>query len=91
MVNARIYCFDCRATFEVYADQMGPDAPAAACPHCGAKVPETPFHKLLNAVYTLQEVEKDLLNAHDDRGEPLFSVDLRNYHTRKNHRQKGTA
>lgn len=82
MVFAKAFCFDCQGKFDIYADSMTENQPPAACPHCGAVMPEKAFRKLLNVTMQLAEVEKDLRSAADADGAPLFSVDLNNYYPR---------
>lgn len=81
MTYARVFCFDCKGTFELHADRMQDQNPAA-CPHCGAVMPTKAYAKLFDVTMQLAEIEKDLRAASDVDGITLFSVDLANYHPR---------
>ena len=81
MTYARVFCFDCKGTFELHADRMQDQTPAA-CPHCGAVMPTKAYAKLFDVTMQLAEVEKDLRAAADTDGTTLFSVELANYHPR---------
>ena len=80
MVYARIFCFNCRGNFELYAENMNPDSPPANCPHCGSVLPTKPYKKLQDIVFQLADCEKDLRSAADTDGSTLFSISLENYH-----------
>ena len=84
MVYAKILCFDCKGSFELYAADMTADKAPPICPHCGAKLPEMPFRKLHDITQQLEEVEKDCRSLHDTIGATLFSISMENYHPRKN-------
>ena len=40
----------------------------------------TQWERLIDAYYTFAEVNKNFRKYHDDRGEALFQVELRNYY-----------
>ena len=52
MTYARVFCFDCKGTFELHADRMQDQNPAA-CPHCGAVMPTKAYAKLFDVTMQL--------------------------------------
>ncbi|MDE5699156.1 MAG: hypothetical protein K2I96_17410, partial [Lachnospiraceae bacterium] len=46
------------------------------CPHCLTRMDKTQWERLIDAYFTFAEVNKNFRKYHEDRGEPLFQVEL---------------
>ena len=79
MVYAKVHCYHCGADYHIYSYPLFAEK-VNSCPHCCATMPDKAYKKLGNALMTFEEVNKDLRVAHDDRGEPLFQIELRNHY-----------
>lgn len=71
-----VRCFNCGAEYHLYFDSE----PMQICPHCLAEMPEKALGKLRNALFCLEEANKDFRVAHDERGKPLFQAEIRNHY-----------
>jgi len=78
----KVYCFHCGGKFELYSRNMNYDDKPPMCPHCLSRMDKTQWERLIDAYYTFCEVNKDFRKYHEDRGEPLFQVELRNYYVK---------
>ncbi len=76
MCFIQVTCGNCGAEYPIF----GIGEMADMCPHCLARMPQKAFKKLENAIYTVEEVNKDLRTAHSDREEPLFQIEVRNHY-----------
>ena len=76
MCYVQVKCFHCGANYDLYFDSE----PLNTCPHCLAEMPEKPFKKIQNAFYTVEEVNKDFRKAHDERGQRLFQIEIKNHY-----------
>lgn len=76
MTYVTVTCHHCKAKYSLFfitgKEELG------ICPHCAAPFPRKPYGKLYDAMRTVEEVNKDLRVAHEERGEPLFQVEMRN-------------
>lgn len=79
MCYIEVDCYNCGAKYHLYFDIE----PANVCPHCLAKMPDKPFKKLRNALFTVEEVNKDFRVAHDEQDKPLFQIGIRNHYVPK--------
>ena len=79
MVFVKAHCFNCGADFDLYSDTVFSSG-FASCPHCCATMPEKAYKKIGNAFMCLEEINKDLRNAHSDRGGQLFQIELCNHY-----------
>lgn len=55
---------------------MSYDERPPMCPHCLIRMDKTQWERLINAYFTFAEVNKNFRKYHEDRGEPLFQVEL---------------
>lgn len=78
----KVHCFHCGGKFELYNRNMNYDDKPPRCPHCLKKMDKTQWERLIDAYYTLAEVNKNFRKYHEDRGEPLFQVELRSYYVK---------
>ena len=76
MCYVSVQCFNCGATFDLYFDSE----PMQTCPHCLAMMEEKPFKKIRNALFTVEEVNKDFRKANDEQGRPLFQIEVKNHY-----------
>lgn len=76
----KVHCFHCKGKFELYSRDMDYEEKPPMCPHCLARMDKTQWERLINAYYTFCEVNKDFRKYHQDRGESLFQVELRNHY-----------
>ena len=76
----KVHCFHCGGDFELYAHTMDHENKPPMCPHCLKRMNGTQWERLIDAYYTFAEVNKNFRKYHDDRGEALFQVELRNYY-----------
>lgn len=77
----QINCFNCNGTFELYASGIE-TGKRCRCPHCQATIPEKPWNKLVDAFFTLEEVNKDLRKARHEYGRPLFQVEYKTHYVK---------
>ena len=52
------------------------------CPHCLSRMDGKQWGRLIDAYFTISEVNKDFRKYHEERGEPLFQVELRNHYVK---------
>lgn len=76
----KVHCFHCGGDFELYAHTMDHENKPPMCPHCLKRMNGTQWERLIDAYYTFAEVNKNFRKYHDNRGEALFQVELRNYY-----------
>lgn len=76
MCYITVKCFNCGAEYALYFD----GEPPRTCPHCCTEMPEKAFKKLRDALFTAEEVNKDFRKAHDERGRPLFQIEIKNHY-----------
>ena len=76
----KVKCFHCGNKFELYSHSMNFEDKPPMCPHCLARMNEKQWERLINAYFTFAEVNTDFRKYHDDRGEMLFQVELRNHY-----------
>ena len=72
----KIHCHNCRNTFEMYWDDIE-NKDKARCPHCLVTMNKMQWDKLVNAYFTIEEVNKGLRNGHEVHGEPLLQAEYR--------------
>lgn len=80
MCYAVVTCYNCLAEYHIYADTMIETDGDFMCPHCLATIPEKVLKKMLNALLCLEEVNKDLRVAHEEKGKPLSQVEIRSHY-----------
>lgn len=76
MCFIQVKCYNCGALFDLYFDSE----PMETCPHCLAEMPNKPFRKLRNALFTAEEVNKDFRADHDNQDSPLFQIEIKNHY-----------
>lgn len=79
MCYVKVHCYHCGADYEIYSHELG-IGQGAVCPHCLTAMDPNTHGKIYNALMCLEEVNKDFRKNHSERGEPLFSVEIRNHH-----------
>lgn len=77
--QAKIHCFNCDGTYHVYWSGISKEN-IVNCPHCDATIDEIMWHRIVNALGTLNDVNYHFRKYHDERGEDLFEVSLENFH-----------
>lgn len=50
------------------------------CPHCASVIPEKGFNKLRDAMFCLEEVNKDFRKAHSEYGKTLFQAEIKSHY-----------
>lgn len=82
MVCGNVHCYSCGADFELYIDSLPTPTREVyvTCPHCSAVMPPRAADKLFNAFMVLEEANKTLRVAHEEKGASLFQVELRNHY-----------
>lgn len=78
----KVHCFQCKGKFELYSRNMNHDDMPPMCPHCLTRMGKKQWERLIDAYYTFQEVNMDFSKYHEDRGEPLFQVEIRNHYVK---------
>ena len=78
----KVHCLQCKGKFEPYSRNMNHDAMPPMCPHCLTRMDKKQWERLIDAYYTFQEVNMDFSKYHEDRGEPLFQVEIRNHYVK---------
>ena len=78
----KVRCFRCKGEFELYNRDMNYNDKPPRCPHCLKMMDKTQWERLVDAFYPFAEVNKIFRKYHDDRGEALFQVELRNYYVK---------
>lgn len=76
MCYVSVRCFNCGATYDMYFVEREPQI----CPHCLATMPDKPYKKIRDAMLTVEEVNKDFRKANNERGRPLFQIEVRNHY-----------
>ena len=76
MCYIEVCCHNCGAEYHLYFD----GEPMDMCPHCLAKMPEKPYKKLRDALFTAEEINKNFRVAHDEQDKPLFQIEIRNHY-----------
>lgn len=72
MGTLEIICHNCGAIYEVQSDgvvhleAIGANHHPYRCPHCLTKIPSRLWDKLVDAFWTLEEVNKDLRTWHTE-------------------------
>ena len=80
MCYLTVTCYNCLAEYHIYSDTMIEEGSDFMCPHCLATIPKKVFKKMRNALFCLEEVNKDLRVAHEGKGKPLSQVEIRNHY-----------
>ncbi len=78
----RVRCFHCGGRFELYSRDMNHDGKPPMCPHCLSRMDGKQWGRLIDAYFTISEVNKDFRKYHEERDEPLFQVELRNHYVK---------
>ena len=78
----RVRCFHCGGGVELYSRDMNHDGKPPMCPHCLSRMDGKQWGRLIDAYFTISEVNKDFRKYHEERGEPLFQVELRNHYVK---------
>lgn len=76
--QCKIHCFNCGCDYYVYKSEMRKDH-IVNCPHCDAKMDEHMWENVINAVYTVDEVNYHFRKYHGERNEDQFSINVENY------------
>lgn len=76
MCYVSVKCFNCGAEYYLYFDNK----PPRLCPHCCAEMPDKAYKKIENALFTVEEVNKDLRKSHDENNRPLFQIEIKNHY-----------
>lgn len=82
MEYLKVKCHRCGNGFHLYNRDMSHEEKPPHCPHCLVQMDKTQWERLIDAYYTMSEVNKDFRKYHQDRGEPLFQVELKNHYVK---------
>lgn len=69
----KIHCHKCDGEFTVYWDDMQKER--MICPHCLSMMDDRQWKKLIDAYFTLEEVNKGLREVHEQNGKPLLQAE----------------
>ncbi len=75
----KIHCRNCRGSFEMYWDDIE-TKDKARCPHCLTVMDAKQWEKLVNAYFTLEEVNKGLKTRHTEHREPLMQAEYKTHY-----------
>lgn len=70
-------CGNCKNKFEIYADEMQADK-KYYCPHCYQSIDSKHWNELVNAYFTVQDLNYQTLKAHHEHNTGLFSYEMLN-------------
>ncbi|MDE7202750.1 MAG: hypothetical protein K2O91_12820 [Lachnospiraceae bacterium] len=76
MEYLEVKCHRCENSFHLYNRDMSYGEKPPMCPHCLIRMDKTQWERLIDAYFTFAEVNKNFRKYHEDRGEPLFQVEL---------------
>lgn len=76
MEYLKIKCHRCGNTFDIYNSTINKQESAPHCPHCLVSMDRRQWERLIDAYLVFSEVNKNFRKYHEDRGEPLFQVQL---------------
>ena len=76
MEYLKVKCHWCGNSFHLYNRDMSYEERPPMCPHCLTRMDKTQWERLIDAYFTFAEVNKNFRKYHEDRGEPLFQVEL---------------
>ena len=76
MEYLKVKCHRCGNSFHLYNRDMSYEERPPMCPHCLVRMDKIQWVRLIDAFFTLAEVNKNFCKYHMDRGEPLFQVEL---------------
>lgn len=82
MEYLKVKCHRCGNSFHLYNRDMNHDDKPPMCPHCLSRMDGKQWGRLIDAYFTISEVNKDFRKYHEERGEPLFQVELRNHYVK---------
>lgn len=74
-----IRCYNCQGKFEMYIGDIG-SKEKVRCPHCMALMNGKQWNKLVNAFFTLEEVNKGLRTCHTEQGATLMQAEYRTHY-----------
>ena len=75
----KIHCHNCNGTFELYWDDIE-NKENVRCSHCLATMDKRQWDKLVNAYFTIEEVNKGLRNRYEMHEEPLFQAEYKTHY-----------
>ncbi len=75
----KIQCHNCGGSFEMYWDDVE-NKEKARCPYCLAVMNNKQWNKLVNAFFTIEEVNKGLRTRHTEHNEPLMQAEYKTYY-----------
>lgn len=75
----KIYCHNCKGHFEMYAGDIE-SKEKVRCPHCLAIMNSRQREKLVNAFFTIEEVNKGLRTRHTEYGDVLMQVEYKTHY-----------
>lgn len=77
----KIQCHNCGNTFDMYWEEINSKA-KIHCPHCLAIMNKQRWDKLVDAYFTMEEVNKGLRNSHEQKREFLFQAEYRTHYVK---------
>lgn len=75
-----VTCYNCLAKYHIYLDTAIEAGSDFMCPHCLATIPKNVVKKMRNALGCMNEINKDLRVAHEEKGTPLSQAEIRNHY-----------
>lgn len=70
-------CGNCKNKFEIYAEEMQTDE-KYYCPHCYQMIDGKHWNELVNAYFTVQDLNYQTLKAHNEHHTGLFTYEMVN-------------
>ena len=70
-------CGNCKCKFEIYSITLQHEE-SFRCPHCNAKIEKKQWSKLVNAFFTMNDLNYQIRKSHGERGIDFFSFECVN-------------
>lgn len=78
----RATCGNCKNKFEIYAEEMQADK-KYHCPHCYQVIDDKHWNELVNAFFTVQDLNYQTIKAHNEHHTGLFVYEMVNVNVPK--------
>lgn len=72
----KIQCGNCGANFELYSREMQRSEVPIRCPHCLQQMTKKQWSALVDAFFTVQDLNYQAIKSHEEYGKPLFTVEM---------------
>ena len=75
----KIHSHNCKGKFEMHREDIE-SKEKVRCPHCMVLMNGKQWDKLVNAFFTIEEVNKGLRTRHTEHGEPLMQAEYKTHY-----------